>query len=100
MRARPPGATRYLCMIPVLSRNSSSCHDISRQNHEKRSIAERLSGEHPVGPPCFSPGVRGRSSVVADSGLAALFGSAEHIAVDRGLSEFRSGRPVLISGTG
>ena len=38
--------------------------------------------------------------MVADSGFAALFGSAEHIAVDRGLSEFRSGRPILIAGTG
>ena len=38
--------------------------------------------------------------MVADSGFAALFGSAEHIAVDRGLSEFRSGRPILIANTG
>ena len=48
----------------------------------------------------FITGVRGRSSVVADSGFAALFGSAEHIAVERGLSEFRSGRPILIAKTG
>jgi GTP cyclohydrolase II len=38
--------------------------------------------------------------VVGDSEFAVLFGPVEHIAVDRGLSEFRSGRPILISGAG
>jgi len=38
--------------------------------------------------------------VTKDNGLADLFGSAEHIAVERGLAEFRSGRPVVIAGAG
>jgi GTP cyclohydrolase II len=39
-------------------------------------------------------------AVTKDSGFARLFGSAEHIAVERGLAEFRSGRPILIAGAG
>jgi GTP cyclohydrolase II len=38
--------------------------------------------------------------VAIDNGLARLFGSAEHIAVERGIAEFRSGRPILIAGAG
>jgi GTP cyclohydrolase II len=33
-------------------------------------------------------------------GLMGLFGSAEHIAVERALAEFRSGRPVLVANQG
>jgi GTP cyclohydrolase II len=32
--------------------------------------------------------------------MAGVFGAAEHVAVERGLAEFRSGRPVLIAGAG
>jgi GTP cyclohydrolase II len=34
------------------------------------------------------------------SGIASSFGRPEHVAVERGLAEFRCGRPVLITGTG
>ncbi|MEA2906440.1 MAG: cyclohydrolase [Alphaproteobacteria bacterium] len=33
------------------------------------------------------------------TGLAGLFGTPDHIAVERGLAEFRSGRPVIITGS-
>src|SRR5437763_1100891 len=36
-------------------------------------------------------------SVTRESRLGRLFGSAEHIAVERGLAEFRSGRPITIT---
>jgi GTP cyclohydrolase II len=32
--------------------------------------------------------------------MAGVFGAAEHVAIERGLAEFRSGRPVLIAGAG
>jgi GTP cyclohydrolase II len=32
--------------------------------------------------------------------MAGVFGAAEHVAVERGLAEFRSARPVLIAGSG
>jgi GTP cyclohydrolase II len=34
------------------------------------------------------------------NGNAASFGNSEHVAVERGLAEFRSGRPVIITGRG
>src|SRR5438874_9042357 len=39
-------------------------------------------------------------SVTRESRLGRLFGSAEHIAVERGLAEFRSGRPITITAAG
>ena len=35
--------------------------------------------------------------MTSSSGLMNLFGSADHIAVERGLAEFRSGRPIFVS---
>jgi GTP cyclohydrolase II len=35
-----------------------------------------------------------------DDLISKLFGKSEHLGVDRGLSEYRAGRPVLISGGG
>jgi GTP cyclohydrolase II len=34
---------------------------------------------------------------MAGSGTSGLFGAAEQIAVERGLAEFRSGRPVIVT---
>ena len=40
---------------------------------------------------------------MADSknrGIVGLLGAADHVAVERALAEFRSGRPVVITGAG
>jgi GTP cyclohydrolase II len=45
--------------------------------------------------------MKGKQSVVsAGSGMSNLFGSPEHVAVERGLAEFRCGRPVIVTGAG
>src|SRR5262245_54757026 len=69
-----------------------------------------LASDPPAGPRGTSAGNGacgeggGGWSVLDSSGksseFAVAFGTSAHVAVERGLAEFRSGRPVIITGLG